>query len=416
IVRLSESFEFVDVDADYLLALDDDARLLGFNHQGRRLLCRELGIELSPAELLGRRFEDFFACGSQELSRFDSARAADQRILRTRPGDRPLFALITPPPAVPRRRQPESGRAALPPALAALSGGDPVMDEVLRRAARLAESRIGILLTGETGTGKELLAQALHEVGPRAGGPFVAVNCAALPESLIESELFGYAPGSFTGAHGRGRRGLIQEADGGTLFLDEIGDMPALLQTRLLRVLSEQEVLPVGARQAIKVDIRVIAATHCDLPARVARGLFRDDLYYRLNGAVLELPPLRRRRDLAQLARCLIARDCKQDPPPTLTPAALQRLQAHRWPGNIRELRNVLHYACALGDGRQIGPEDLPDWLGGSATPAQAPDDLYRTLSRHRWNISAAARELGVCRATIYRRMQRRGIVPPHRI
>jgi transcriptional regulator of acetoin/glycerol metabolism len=244
------------------------------------------------------------------------------------------------------------------------------------------------------------------------------VNCAAIPEHLIESELFGHLPGSFSGASPKGKRGLIAEADGGTLFLDEIGDMPLALQARLLRVLSEREVLPVGATRPVPVNIRVIAATHAPLEQLVLAGRFRDDLYYRLKGAHIELPPLRERSDLgAMITRLLDGQ--------AIAPEALQRLLAHRWPGNLRELRNVLDYAASLcGDG-PIDLDDLPE-LSVARLPVHAPagegahDDgpeaLLGALRAAQWNVSAVARAMGLSRMTLYRRMKRAGIVPPNRM
>jgi transcriptional regulator of acetoin/glycerol metabolism len=286
----------------------------------------------------------------------------------------------------------------------------------LERAARLVNSPVSLLITGETGSGKEYFAKAVHASGERRARPFVAVNCAAIPESLIESELFGHLPGSFSGAAPKGKRGLITEADGGTLFLDEIGDMPLMLQARLLRVLSEREVMPVGATRAVPVNIRVIAATHAPLEALVRAGRFRDDLYYRLNGAHIALPPLRQRSDLAvMLARLLKGR--------TLLPEAQARLLAHRWPGNLRELRNVLECAASLAGEGPIGLADLPE-LAGDGTPAAAArapastgredSALLQELRAAQWNVSLAARRLGVARMTLYRRMKRAGIVAPN--
>jgi transcriptional regulator of acetoin/glycerol metabolism len=322
----------------------------------------------------------------------------------------------------------------LPSPLAALSGGDAALDQQLQRAARLAETEVSVLVTGETGSGKEYLARALHAASPRRDQPFVAVNCAAIPETLIESELFGHLPGAFSGAAPKGKRGLVQEADGGTLFLDEIGDMPLAMQARLLRVLAEREVLPIGATRAIKVDVRVLAATHADLPARVREGRFREDLYYRLAGAHLTLPPLRRRRDLGWLiGRFLGTRaDARQ-----LDPAAEQRLLAYAWPGNLRELRNALDFARAMaGPGGVIGLPELPESVL-AATSAAALEDLAPTagsgdraspigsqpspeamlllqyLRAARWNISAVAHQMGLSRMTVYRRMHRWGIRPP---
>ena len=240
----------------------------------------------------------------------------------------------------------------------------------------------------------------------------MAVNCAAIPEALIESELFGHLPGSFSGATAKGKRGLIQEADGGTLFLDEIGDMPLALQARLLRVLSEREVLPVGATRPQPVNIRVMAATHAPLEALVRAGRFRDDLYYRLNGAHIALPPLRERADRgAMIERLLKGRQ--------FTAAARARLLAHPWPGNLRELRNVLDYAASVCPEGAINLDDLPELQASSAVPvarAQAHEaDWLQALREAHWNVSAVARQLGLSRMTLYRRMKRAGVVPPNR-
>lgn len=312
------------------------------------------------------------------------------------------------------------------------------MRDTLTRAARLRNEPINILVMGETGTGKERMARALHESSRRHDHPFVAINCAAVPESLIESELFGHEAGSFTGARSQGMKGLIAQADGGTLFLDEIGDMPLQLQTRLLRVLAEQEVLPIGASRPIKVDLRVVAATHRDLRELIAAGRFREDLYYRLNGASLRLPPLRDRADKSYLIRQIFAElNRERGGRARLRGDAMSALLAYPWPGNIRELHNALRYALATGDGEEVVVGDLPeeclhgqlahpgarrptDEAGeGGASPPVTPrpleqDLLYRALCRHQWNISAVARELGLSRPTIYRRIRRLGIVPPH--
>jgi transcriptional regulator of acetoin/glycerol metabolism len=308
--------------------------------------------------------------------------------------------------------------------MAALSAGDAALDRQIERVARLVNSPISLLITGETGSGKEVFAKAVHASSERRKRPFVAVNCAAIPEALIESELFGYLPGSFSGASAKGKRGLVQEADGGTLFLDEIGDMPLALQARLLRVLSEREVLPVGATRAVPVNIRVIAATHAPLEALVREGRFRDDLYYRLNGAQIELPPLRARSDLAaMIGRLLGGR--------ILQPEARARLLAHPWPGNLRELRNVLDFAMSVCPEGPIGLDDLPELRsaapvsarpapgaaahGPDRTPEHADEALHRALRAAQWNVSEVARKMGLARMTLYRRMKRAGIVPPNR-
>ncbi|MFZ2826848.1 sigma-54-dependent Fis family transcriptional regulator, partial [Hydrogenophaga sp.] len=307
---------------------------------------------------------------------------------------------------------------AVPAPLAALSAGDAALDRQVERVARLVNTPISLLITGETGSGKEFFAKAVHSSSERRARPFVAVNCAAIPEHLIESELFGHLPGSFSGASPKGKRGLIAEADGGTLFLDEIGDMPLALQARLLRVLSEREVLPVGATRPMPVNIRVIAATHAPLEQLVLAGRFRDDLYYRLKGAHIQLPPLRERSDLgAMITRLLGGR--------SLTPAALQRLMSHPWPGNLRELRNVLDYAASICAEGAIDLDDLPE-LQASRLPARAdavaaprdegPEALLQALRAAHWNVSAVARDMGLSRMTLYRRMKRAAIVPPNRL
>jgi len=288
------------------------------------------------------------------------------------------------------------------------------MENLRRQILELAGTSVNILLRGDTGSGKERVARCLHDFSARAGKPFVALNCAAIPEHLIESELFGHLPGSFSGASPKGKRGLIAEADGGTLFLDEIGDMPLALQARLLRVLSEREVLPVGATRPVPVNIRVIAATHAPLEQLVLAGRFRDDLYYRLKGAHIQLPPLRERSDLgAMITRLLGGR--------SLTPAALQRLMSHPWPGNLRELRNVLDYAGSLCADGAIDLDDLPELQVGrlevraaDVAPDDGPQALLQALRAAHWNVSAVARQMGLSRMTLYRRMKRGGIVPPN--
>lgn len=309
------------------------------------------------------------------------------------------------------------------------------MYSALRRAAKLVGTQMSILIQGETGTGKEHLAKAMHAASPRAAKPFVAVNCAALPESLIESELFGYEPGSFTGAASKGKKGLVLEAEGGTLFLDEIGDMPLASQTRLLRVLAEREVTPIGKVKPVPVNVRVIAATHRDLVELVKAKCFREDLYFRLNGAVLTLPPLRQRSDVKWLIGRLIERKGKQDGVAyQLTQAALEALCAHAWPGNVRELVNCLDYASAVSSSHVIDVEDLPEVFSGSPASFlafQAPPcatanvesnpralhmlRLQEALREHHWNVSAVARYLEVDRSTVHRRMRRYGLVPPQK-
>ncbi|VXC19874.1 fused DNA-binding response regulator in two-component regulatory system with GlnL: response regulator; sigma54 interaction protein [Luteimonas sp. 9C] len=288
----------------------------------------------------------------------------------------------------------------------ALVGDAPEMRQLFRAIGRLAQAPVSVLVTGETGTGKELVARALHRESPRARKPFVALNTAAIPAELLESELFGHEAGAFTGASRR-YIGRFEQADGGTLFLDEIGDMPASLQTRLLRVLAEDEFFRVGGRELIRVDVRVIAATHQDLERLVAEGRFRADLLHRLDVVRLRLPPLRDRRDdVGQLAeRFLQAAAEKLDAPPKrLGRAALQRLRDHAWPGNVRELQNLCWRLAALAPADLVTPQDLDGLLGAGAPAADHTDaavdwdDVLRTWADGRLragddDIHAQARE-----------------------
>ncbi|RQP07059.1 MAG: sigma-54-dependent Fis family transcriptional regulator [Paracoccus sp. BP8] len=402
ILRLNPSPEFLDVDPMAAVAIDAGGRISGMTDNARELLAG------GPAEaLIGRRFDDIFACDLDDLPKLSRAMAPVDGALEMQAGGL-IFARAVPPTAPPRR----AAETSLPRPLRAIHGGDPAMQRLAERAAKVVDRQISVILRGETGTGKEFIARAMH-ASSRRRGSFVAINCAALPEALIESELFGYAPNAFTGAHARGKKGLIREAHGGTLFLDEIGDMPLALQARLLRVLSEREVLPVGATRAEPVDIRVISASHRDLAGLVAEGRFRQDLYYRLNGLVLDIPPVRARADLEWLiARIAAATEGR----PRFSPQAMALLLAHGWPGNVREIVNLCTLCAALCDGATVGPEDLPDEIGAAqATARPGPDGteragLRRLIAECEGNISAVARQAGVDRSTIYRRMRRLGL------
>ncbi len=250
-----------------------------------------------------------------------------------------------------------------------LIGDSPAMQEVFRTIGRLSRSSISVLITGETGSGKEVVARALHQHSPRSSGPFVAINTAAIPAELLESELFGHEKGSFTGAHTR-RPGRFEEAAGGTLFLDEIGDMPLPLQTRLLRVLAEGDYHRVGGRDLLRADVRVLTATHQDLQKKIAEGSFREDLFHRLNVISIELPPLRERReDIPLLARHflgLAAQDMGLEEK-HLLPETISVLQSKTWPGNVRQLQNLCQQLCVMAPGEQILPEDLPVSLQDNA-------------------------------------------------
>ncbi len=278
-------------------------------------------------------------------------------------------------PKMPAPRTSEPQRTASARSLPALVGDSPSMRALFRAIGRLAQAPLSVLITGETGTGKELVARALHDESPRAPRPFVALNTAAIPAELLESELFGHEAGAFTGAHKR-HVGRFEQADGGTLFLDEIGDMPASLQTRLLRVLAQGEFFRVGGRELIRVDVRVIAATHQPLEVLVEQGRFRADLLHRLDVVRLRLPPLRERReDIPQLAARFLADAARrlELPPKAFGKAALERLRMHDWPGNVRELENVCWRLAALAPGVTIGLADLAEALPATV-PVQGGD------------------------------------------
>ena len=252
-----------------------------------------------------------------------------------------------------------------------LLGESPAMQEVFRTIGRLSRSDISVLITGETGSGKEVVAQVLHQHSPRSRGPFVAINTAAIPAELLESELFGHEKGAFTGAHSR-RVGRFEEAAGGTLFLDEIGDMPLPLQTRLLRVLAEGDYYRVGGRDMLQADARVIAATHQDLERKVRTGEFREDLYHRLNVIHIALPPLRERtEDIPMLARRFLAQVAKELglEEKRLRPESIRVLEGYSWPGNVRQLLNLCRQLCVMAPGDQIFPEDLPPEMCATQSP-----------------------------------------------
>jgi two-component system response regulator HydG len=298
------------------------------------------------------------------------------------------------------------------------------MERVLELVARVAPTDATMLIAGESGTGKEIIAKAIHHASARSQGPFVAVNCGALPEALLESELFGHVRGAFTGATAA-KRGLVEEAHGGTLLLDEIGEMPPALQVKLLRVLQSGEVRPVGATQASTVDVRVLAATNRDLDQMVRQGAFREDLFYRLNVIALRVPPLRERReDIAPLAEHFLERFARrQGRGLTLAGPALERLLRHAWPGNVRELENAMERTAILARGAVVEPDDLPPAIAqdaAAALPADAPAaetlaeaeraHILQVLARHGGSQSRAADALGIGRTTLWRKLKDYGL------
>ncbi|MBN2450783.1 MAG: sigma-54-dependent Fis family transcriptional regulator [Lentisphaeria bacterium] len=312
-----------------------------------------------------------------------------------------------------------------------LIGDHPLMQAVYRTIRKVAPTDSTVLILGESGTGKELVARAIHDSSPRSRRAFVAVNCASLPETLLESELFGYMRGSFTGAN-RDKKGLFETADGGTLFLDEVGSIPNAMQLTLLRVLQEQEIRPVGSTRTLPVNVRIIAATHEHLESLIAQGRFREDLFYRLSVIPIELPPLRdRMSDLPLLVNHFLAGagQSGQTADLQLTPAAMQALQQHAWPGNIRELENVIRRAATFCEDGRITAEELPPKLRQLAPPAETDSEpgetasaqgagvtlraymrdkerayLRQVLEQHNGNKEAAARSLGISLATFYRK------------
>ncbi|MBX7196684.1 MAG: sigma 54-interacting transcriptional regulator, partial [Sandaracinaceae bacterium] len=288
-------------------------------------------------------------------------------------------------------------------------------------ARKVAASELPVMLLAETGSGKELFAQAIHGASRRAQGPFVALNCGSIAPSLLESELFGHAPGAFTGAAPKGRTGLLHAATGGTLFLDEIGEMPLSMQTSLLRVLESGTYLRVGETRESRADVRVVCATCKNLVEMVRAGTFRNDLYFRLKGVILRIPPLRERRDRVALAQHLLSRLGEQRP---LTPALVRFLETHPWPGNVRELRTVLEVVRVLaGEALELDVTHLPPDLAPPVAIDDEPELVVadplaaieasvvgRALDELGGNVSAAARQLGVARSTVYRMMERYGL------
>ena len=313
-------------------------------------------------------------------------------------------------------------------------GATPRMQRVLRMVEKIAPTDSPVLITGESGTGKELVARAIHYQSRRADRPFIALNCGALPENLVESELFGHVRGAFTGAQHE-KRGLFEEADRGTLFLDEIGELAPNLQVKLLRVLQQGEVRRVGDNQARLVDVRILAATNKDLLAALKSGEFREDLYYRLNVFQIELPPLRDRRDdIGVLAMYFMSRYARRQGKELdgFSPEAQATLLRYDYPGNVRELENAVQRAVTLADGPVIQASDLPPWMHQSDRLLEAPghgpaqgavpeaditlaelerQHILRTLERHKDNMSRSARALGISRATLWRKLKQ---IRPH--
>jgi transcriptional regulator of acetoin/glycerol metabolism len=489
-VRLHAQTEGLGTLTESLLALADDGTLIGANSNALSLLGlqREAIGRADAVQLLGLDMATLLLwAGSpvpRALERDDAQRwwvrvEAARRTTQVAGSTRPLASRIDRPDTeAPLRPRPwtrsdgaaglaadadagalanadaddaqrgggsaRASRAAAPAtapldALAALDSGDAAVRELIARARRVVDKPIALLIHGESGVGKEVFARALHACGPRRAGPFVAVNCAALPDTLIEAELFGYQPGAFTGARREGAPGRVREAQGGTLLLDEIGDMPLAMQARLLRVLQDRAVVPLGGGKAVPVDFSLVCATHRSLREAITQGRFREDLYYRLNGLTLTLPPLRERSDLSPLVERLLA-EIAPGRPVSLAPELASAFASHRWPGNLRQLANALRTACALlgDDEPEISWQHLPDDLASdladdarsssaaAASARRASDTrtdsevldadvnlrlqqdhtVRRVLDTCGGNLSEAARRLGISRNTLYRRLR----------
>jgi sigma-54 dependent transcriptional regulator, acetoin dehydrogenase operon transcriptional activator AcoR len=445
ILRFHSRPEFVGLLHEALVAIDGAGNILAVNESA----LLQLGCSTRSA-LVGEPIERFFQFDFATLERraqFEPSTIWPVRDLAhgrrffaiarapLRPATRTL-ELVAPNPVERSARGTQQGAAQHH------VGEDPQMRKNLTFGRQLFAKQVPILLQGATGTGKEAFAKALHHSGLWFDKPFVTVNCAAIPESLIESELFGYTRGAFTGAVKEGRVGKILQSNGGTLFLDEIGDMPLMLQTRLLRVIEEREVVPLGSDQAIPVTLHVISATHRDIRQMIQDGEFREDLYYRLNGITLHLPLLRDRGDKADLIRTLLQEENTDQESIEIAEDAFQKLLDYSWPGNIRQLRNALRTASALCRDGIIRLSNLPQEIlhtetrmiaqpsmiaqptseGGAEISAAANQPsaalrdaecaaLLRELERMHWNISRTAQALGISRNTLYRKIHKHNIV-----
>jgi sigma-54 dependent transcriptional regulator, acetoin dehydrogenase operon transcriptional activator AcoR len=439
ILRFHSRPEFVTTLGEGLIAFQADGKILATN--GSTLF--QLGYD-SPDEIRTGNIDDLFDTPVCRLLQHASAGTTNPLPVHDTRNARRFFTIIQ----MPESEQARSHCAPSPDAVersnksspvpelhTCLEFGDSVMAQNIRIALRVLDRNIPILIKGESGTGKGVFAKTMHEASDRADKPFVAINCASIPESLIESELFGYKAGAFTGASRQGSAGKIVQADGGTLFLDEIGDMPLSLQARLLRVLEEKEVVPLGAHTPVTVDLRVISATHQNLLGMVKEGTFREDLYYRLQGITVTLPPLRERTDKRNLIEHLVTTEIGDDSRIQIDEQVIERFNNYYWPGNIRQMRNVLRTMLALSDSSRLTVDDIVDDLFRDAPGSQDGQDsapceqllqqcsdpllsaereaLLAELERHRWNISRAAKRLGLSRNTLYRKMKRCNISAP---
>jgi transcriptional regulator of acetoin/glycerol metabolism len=441
ILRFHSRPEFVGLLHEALVAMDGGGNILALNESA----LLQLGCSARNS-LVGEPIEKFFQFDFATLERRAQFEPSTIWPVRDLAHGRRFFAIARAPLRPPARtlelaaplRAVDSAEAGQEKRGQHHVGEDPQMRKNLTFGRQLFAKQVPILLQGATGTGKEAFAKALHHSGLWFDKAFVTVNCAAIPESLIESELFGYTRGAFTGAVKEGRVGKILQSNGGTLFLDEIGDMPLMLQTRLLRVIEEREVVPLGSDQAIPVTLHVISATHRDIRQMIQDGDFREDLYYRLNGITLHLPLLRERADKADLIRTLLHEENGDQESIEIAEDAFQKLLDYSWPGNIRQLRNALRTASALCRDGIIRLSNLPQEILHTETSARANPALgaegivesavvtnlpsaalrdaecaalLRELERMHWNISRTAQALGISRNTLYRKIHKHNIV-----
>jgi len=439
VVRFHRCAEFVSTPGEGVLAFDDQGVIMGANRAALALLGQR-----DHDSVCGQRVDRVLDTSVASLLQLAGQRGFPAQALSCRTSERRWFVEVHAPANLPQRTQVAvgGGAAADAPRPAAartsfecLYSTDPLMTHNVEVLRRVVDRDISVLLLGETGTGKGYCARAIHGASNRADKPFVTVNCAAIPEALIESELFGHKPGAFTGATRDGGMGRILQANGGTLFLDEIGDMPVGLQSRLLNVIEDREVMPLGGSKVVSVDVRVISATQHDPLDMIAAGQFREDLYYRLNGITVRLPPLRQRSDVAQLIHKLLSNEAGAGPAVAIEPALLERLVRHSWPGNVRQLRNVLRTMLALRTSERLTLAEFnEEWLafgapeqtaGEPEAPAADGEDVLgeaerdavcRVLESCQWNVSAAAARLHISRRTIYRKIHRHGLLrhAPH--
>jgi transcriptional regulator of acetoin/glycerol metabolism len=418
LVTFSKSSVFLEIAPDYAISLNSSGRISGMTSKAMALLNPKREGRHGN-EILNDLLTDYFEVVMEELPMMNRNTPVNKRLVRLHNGET-YFISVT------QTKQPVRNTLGDMPyrAYGVLHGGDKQMENIARKLDKLVEAEVNILLQGETGTGKEFLAKYIHGMR-RVPGPFIAINCAAIPENLIESELFGYENGAFTGAQAKGKIGLIEQANGGILFLDEIGDMPLNLQARLLRVLAEKEVMRIGSSKTKHIDIRVICASHRNLKNLVEGGEFREDLYYRVAGITFTMPSLRDREDLKWLINRILAKKHKgqKESVTTISEEAEQALILYEWPGNIRQLENILELAKILGEG-QIDLGDLPEEIqsGSSSDPGTSKTSgmttelysetisLYELLEEMNWNISAVSKRMGCDRKTIYRHMKKAGI------